>query len=100
MDRLLARQSAIQRTLTSRHLKEGHLVLYDITSSYLEGAYTQSDIVTFGYDRDGKRVTNRWSSPCFVTPKGVRGESKFLHATLKMLPQYLARSRDCSVNTA
>ena len=55
MDRLLARQSAIQRTLTSRHLKEGHLVLYDITSSYLEGAYTQSDIVTFGYDRDGKR---------------------------------------------
>src|SRR5262245_2923126 len=55
MDRLLARQSAIQRTLTSRHLKERHLVLYDITSSYLEGAYTQSDIVTFGYDRDGKR---------------------------------------------
>ena len=55
MDRLLARQSAIQRTLTSRHLKEGHLVLYDITSTYLERAYTQSDIVTFGYDRDGKR---------------------------------------------
>ena len=55
MDRLLARQSAIRRTLTSRHLKEGHVVLYDINSSYLEGAYTQSDIVTFGYDRDGKR---------------------------------------------
>ncbi len=30
-------------------------MLYDITSSYLEGAYTQSDIVTFGYNRDGKR---------------------------------------------
>jgi transposase len=30
-------------------------VLYDITSSYFEGAYTQSDIVTFGYNRDGKR---------------------------------------------
>jgi hypothetical protein len=55
MDRLLERQSAIQRTLASRHLKDGHLVLYDITSSYFEGAYTQSDIVTSGYNRDGKR---------------------------------------------
>ena len=27
----------------------------DITSSYFEGAYEQSDIVTFGYNRDGKR---------------------------------------------
>ncbi len=25
------------------------------SSSYFEGAYTQSDIVTFGYNRDGKR---------------------------------------------
>ena len=55
MDRLLERQSAIQRTLAARHLKDGHLVLYDITSSYFEGAYTQSDLVTFGYNRDGKR---------------------------------------------
>lgn len=55
MDRLLDRQKAIQRTLASRHLADGHLVLYDITSSYFEGAYEQSDIVTFGYNRDGKR---------------------------------------------
>ena len=55
MDRLLERQSAIQRTLAARHLQDGHLVLYDITSSYFEGAYTQSDIVTFGYNRDAKR---------------------------------------------
>jgi len=55
MDRLLERQSAIQHTLAARHLKDGHLVLYDITSSYFEGAYNQSDIVTFGYNRDGKR---------------------------------------------
>ncbi len=31
MDRLLERQSAIQRTLAARHLQDGHLVLYDIT---------------------------------------------------------------------
>src|SRR5260370_121628 len=41
--------------MAARHLKDGHLVLYDITSSYFEGAYSQSDIVTFGYNRDGKR---------------------------------------------
>jgi transposase len=55
MDRLLERQSAIQRTLAARHLQDGHLVLYDITSSYFEGAYSHSELVTFGYDRDGKR---------------------------------------------
>lgn len=55
MDRLLARQKAIEKTLAAKHLKEGRLVLYDITSSYFEGEYTQSEIVLFGYNRDGKR---------------------------------------------
>jgi len=55
MDRLLERQRAIQRTLARQHLKNGHLVLYDITSTYLEGAYLESQIVLFGYNRDGKK---------------------------------------------
>jgi transposase len=55
MDRLLARQPAIQRALAKKHLHNGHVVLYDITSTYFEGAYEQSDIVLFGYNRDGKR---------------------------------------------
>ncbi len=55
MDRLLERQSAIQRALGKKHLKDGHLVLYDITSSYFEGEYEFSDLVGFGYNRDGKR---------------------------------------------
>lgn len=55
MDRLLERQDAIQRTLAQQHLRNGHLVLYDITSSYFEGAYEESEIVAFGYNRDGKR---------------------------------------------
>ena len=55
MDRLLARQADIEKTLAARHLKEGRLVLYDITSSYFEGAYDASDLVLFGYNRDGKR---------------------------------------------
>jgi transposase len=55
MDRLLERQKAIQRALAKKHLRNGHVVLYDITSSYLEGEYEQSDIVFFGHDRDGKK---------------------------------------------
>ena len=55
MDRLLERQPAIQQTLAKKHLQNGHLVLYDITSSYFEGEYPDSEIVTFGYNRDGKR---------------------------------------------
>jgi|WetSurMetagenome_2_1015567.scaffolds.fasta_scaffold101063_2 transposase len=55
MDRLLERQQAIQKALAKKHLRNGHVVLYDITSSYFEGAYEDSDIVLFGYNRDGKK---------------------------------------------
>lgn len=55
MDRLLERQPAVQQTLAKKHLQNGHLVLYDITSSYLEGEYEESELVCFGYNRDGKR---------------------------------------------
>jgi transposase len=55
MDRLLERQKAIQKALAKKHLRNGHVVLYDITSSYFEGAYADSDIVLFGYNRDGKK---------------------------------------------
>ena len=55
MDRLLQRQRAIQTALTRRHLSHGHLVLYDITSVYFEGDYQDSELVAFGYNRDGKK---------------------------------------------
>jgi hypothetical protein len=55
LDRLLARQPAIQRGLAAKHLKSGHLIFYDLTSSYFEGDYSQSDIVCFGHNRDGKK---------------------------------------------
>src|SRR5207249_9420419 len=37
MDWLLARQDTIQKKLAGRHLQEGGLVLYDLSSSYFEG---------------------------------------------------------------
>lgn len=55
LDRLLERQEAIQKKLVNKHLKNGCLVLYDITSSYFEGEYADSEIVQFGYNRDKKR---------------------------------------------
>jgi len=55
LDRLLQRQGAIQKKLAAKHLKNGCLVLYDITSSYLEGEYESSKIVDFGYNRDKKK---------------------------------------------
>lgn len=55
LDRLLERQEAIQKKLASKHFKNGCLVLYDITSTYFEGEYKNSEIVCFGYNRDKKR---------------------------------------------
>ena len=52
MDWLLARQDTIQSKLASRHLSEGGLVLYDLSSSYLEG--TTCPLAKLGYNRDGK----------------------------------------------
>jgi len=52
MDWLLKRQGAIEKKLARRHLGEGALVLYDVTSSYYEGK--TCPLARFGHDRDGK----------------------------------------------
>jgi transposase len=53
MDWLLARQDAIQKKLSRRHLSEGGLVLYDLSSSYFEG--TTCPLAKLGHNRDGKK---------------------------------------------
>jgi transposase len=52
MDWLLTRQEAIEKKLARRHLTDGTLVLYDVTSSYYEGK--TCPLARFGHDRDGK----------------------------------------------
>jgi transposase len=52
MDWLLQRQDRIQKTLAARHLREGSLVRYDLSSSYFEG--TTCPLAKRGYTRDGK----------------------------------------------
>ena len=53
MDWLLARQEAIQKKLAARHLHEGGLVLYDLSSSYFEGS--SCPLARLGHSRDGKK---------------------------------------------
>ena len=53
MDWLLARQGQIEKKLAARHLLEGSLVLYDVTSSYYEGR--TCPLARFGHNRDRKK---------------------------------------------
>ena len=53
LDLLGAAQSKIEALLARRHLRDGCLVLYDLTSSYLEGRCCE--LGRFGYSRDGRR---------------------------------------------
>jgi hypothetical protein len=55
MDWLLARQDAIEHKLAARHLREGALVLYDLSSSYFEGSCCP--LAKRGYSRDGRPGT-------------------------------------------
>src|SRR5512134_620845 len=52
LDVLGAAQPAIERALARWHLKNGTLVLYDVTSSYLEGRCCE--LGQRGYSRDGR----------------------------------------------
>ena len=53
LDWLAVRQPAIEAALAKRHFTGGTLVLYDVSSSYLEGRCCS--LAQFGYSRDGKR---------------------------------------------
>jgi transposase len=53
MDWLLERQPRIENKLAARHLREGSLVLYDVSSSYYEGRHCP--LAKYGHDRDGQK---------------------------------------------
>ena len=50
LDWLLARQERVERALARRHLTEGSLVLYDLTSTYVEGSHCP--LARHGHSRD------------------------------------------------
>jgi hypothetical protein len=53
LDWLGERQAAVEAALARRHLQGGTLVLYDVSSSYVEGRCCE--LARRGYNRDGKR---------------------------------------------
>lgn len=53
MDWLLRAQARIEKKLASRHLGEGTLLLYDVTSTYFEGR--SCPLAALGHNRDGKK---------------------------------------------
>jgi len=55
LDWLLERQARIEDRLARRHLADGELVLYDVSSSYFEGR--NCPLARLGYSRDGRRGT-------------------------------------------
>ena len=55
MDWLIERQGKIEQRLAKRHLKDGSLVLFDLTSSYFEGV--TCPLAKLGYSRDRKPGT-------------------------------------------
>jgi hypothetical protein len=55
LDWLLERQATIETALARRHLQNGTLVLYDVSSSYMEGRCCP--LAKRGYSRDGKKGT-------------------------------------------
>src|SRR6266436_1425087 len=77
MDWLLERQPRIEKKLAERHLREGSLVLYDVSSSYYEGR--TCPLARYGHDRDGQKglpiivyglMTDREGRPIAVTVYG------------------------------
>ena len=53
LDWLLGRQRWIERVLARRHLEDATLILYDVSSSWLEGR--MCPLAAFGHNRDGKK---------------------------------------------
>ena len=68
LDRLRERQPWIERSLANRHLGDGTLILYDVSSSYGEGC--KCPLATFGHNKDGKRGKMQITFGLLCAPSG------------------------------
>jgi hypothetical protein len=101
MDWLLARQARVEQALARRHLSDGSLVLYDVTSTYFEGR--QCPLARLGHSRDGQRdklqivfglLTNGAGCPVAVEVfEGNVGDPKTLAAQIKKLRERFGITR-------
>ncbi|MCF6313302.1 MAG: IS1634 family transposase, partial [Verrucomicrobiales bacterium] len=73
MDELLKRKKSIQQKMADKHLQKNDaetIILYDITSTYFEGEYEESELVAYGYNRDRKRGTKQVVIGLICTSEG------------------------------
>lgn len=68
MDWLLARQQRIENALAKRHLAGEGFMLYDLSSSYVEGRCCP--LAQLGYSRDGKKGTAQVNYGLTCSPEG------------------------------
>jgi transposase len=95
MDWLLARQARIEKKLAQQHLKDGSLVLYDVTSTYFEGRCCP--LARYGHSRDERPanlqivfglLTNDEGCPIAVEVfEGNTGDPKTVSAQIGKLRQ-------------
>jgi transposase len=69
MDWLYSRKDAIEGALVARHIKDGDLVCYDLSSSYVEG--TKNELAAFGHSRDQKHGKRQVEYGIVATPDGL-----------------------------
>jgi transposase len=101
MDWLLERQEGIEDRLARRHLSDGELVLYDVSSSYFEGR--TCELAKLGYSRDQRRgapqivyglLCDRPGRPIAVEVfSGELHDDKTLPSQIEMLKQRFGLSR-------
>ena len=93
MDWLVDRQDIIEAALAKRHLAEGSLVLYDLSSTYFEGRHCP--LAKLGHSRDDKSgmaqivfglLTNQQGCPVAVeVVEGNTGDPKTVPAQIEKL---------------
>jgi Transposase DDE domain len=101
MDWLYVQQGAIEQRLARRHLQDGSLVLYDVTSTYFEGR--NCPLAHLGHSRDGKKgklqivfglLCNHQGCPVAVEVfAGNTGDPKTLGPQVEKVRQRFALSR-------
>ena len=108
MDWLLARQERIEAALAKRHLAEGTLVLYDVSSTYFEGRHCP--LARIGHSRDGRfdrpqivfgLLTNAEGCPVATEVfAGNTGDPKTVLSQVKKLRERFSLERWCWWGTA
>jgi hypothetical protein len=68
MDWLLSRQDPIEAELGRRHLREGGIAMFDLSSSWVEG--THCELAARGYSRDGKKGKEQIEYGLLTDPEG------------------------------